>query len=40
MIAQVIPLGALIVALIHPRKPWVRSAVTASGVRIYHWPLD
>ena len=35
---QIIPLGALIVALIHPARPWVRSAETAAGVRIFLFP--
>ncbi len=30
-----IPLGHLIIALIHPARPWVRSAPTAAGVGVY-----
>lgn len=37
---QILPLGYLIIALIHPARPWVRTATTAHGVRVYHWPED
>lgn len=34
---QILPLGYLILALIHPARPWVRTATTADDVRVFHW---